>query len=205
MCKGHAVHMNRSTSRSSIAALAAIAALLVLAVVASGVFGRTAQPGPSDPPASDAPSPSPVVTPAPSYIPSEVPSDEPSEAPSEAPEGLVFDLDVATPHDVSVEIDDQTGRITGARSGRAGDGMSVRWGDSIVENVDDDTLRITWVGLPQDDTVQITVSQDGDTFVIDIDQAAPPANSDAMGHDRVIEVSFDAGVAADDVEVSVSN
>jgi hypothetical protein len=193
--------MNRTTSRSGVAAAAAIAALLVLALLATGVFGRTEQPGPSDPPASDAPSPSPVVTPAPSYIPSE----EPSEAPSETPESFVFDLDIATPHDVSVEIDDQTDRLTGARSGRAGDGMSVRWGDSIVENVDDDTLRITWVGLPQDDEVQVTVSQDGDTFVIAIDQAAPPANSDALGHDRVIEVSFDAGVAAGDIEVSVSN
>jgi hypothetical protein len=193
--------MNRSTSRSSIAALAAIAALLVLAVVASGVVGRTAQPGPSDPPASDAPSPSPVVTPAPS----EGPTDEPSEAPSEAPDGFQFDLDIATPHDVSVVIDDQTGRITGAESGRAGDGMSVRWFDSIVENVDDDTIRITWVGLPQDDEVTVTVSQDGDTLAIAIDQAAPPANSDALGHDRVIEISFDGGVAAADVEVSVSN
>jgi hypothetical protein len=193
--------MNRSTSRSSIAALAAIAALLVLAVVASGVVGRTAQPGPSDPPATDAPSPSPVVTPAPS----EVPTVEPSEAPSEAPDGFAFDLDIATPHDVSVVIDDQTGRITGAESGRAGDGMSVRWFDSIVENVDDDTIRITWVGLPQDDEVSVTVSQEGDSLVIAIDQAAPPANSDALGHDRVIEVSFDGGVAAADVEVSVSN
>jgi hypothetical protein len=51
----------------------------------------------------------------------------------------------------------------------------------------------------------VTVSQDGDSLVIAIDQAAPPANSDALGHDRVIEVSFDGGVAAADVEVSVSN
>ncbi len=110
-----------------------------------------------------------------------------------------------TPHDVSVTVDDQTGSITDAGSGQAGDGMSVRWFDSIVENVDADTIRITWVGLPQDDEVAISVSQDGDTVVVDIDQAAPPANSDALGHDRVVEVTFDGPVAADDVEVNVSN
>lgn len=193
--------MNRSTSRSSVAAFAAIVALLVLAVLATGVFGRTTQPGPSDPSASDAPTPSPVVTPAPS----EVPSDEPTEAPSETPDAFSFDLDIATSHDVSVVIDDETGRVSGAGTGRAGDGMSVRWFDSIVEAIDDDTIRITWVGLSQDDEIGITVSQDGDTVIVAIDQAAPPANSDALGHDRVVEISFDGGVAAGDVEVTVSN
>jgi hypothetical protein len=191
--------MNRSTSRSGIAAVAAIAALLVIAVLAAGVFGRTAQPGPSDPPASEAPSP--VVTPAPS----EAPSDAPSEAPSEAPDGFSFDLDIVTPHDVSVIVDDQTGRVRDASSGSAGDGMSVRWFDSIVENIDDDTVRVTWVGLPQDELVSVTVSPDGDEIVVVIDQGAPPANADAMGHDRVIELSFDGPVAAEDVDVDVAN
>lgn len=191
--------MNRSTSRGSVAALIAIAAMLVLAVAAAGVFGRTSQPDPSGPPASEAPSP--VVTPAPS----EAPSETPSEAPSDAPEGFQFDLDIVTPHDVSVTVDDQTDSVTDARSGQAGDGMSVRWFDSIVENVDHDTIRITWVGLPQDDDVAVGIGQDGDTIVVSIDQAAPPANADALGHDRVMVISFDGPVAAEDIEVSVSN
>ena len=41
-----------------------------------------------------------------------------------------------------------------ASSGHAGDGMSVRWHDVQVENVDDSTLRITWVCLPVDDVVR---------------------------------------------------
>lgn len=197
--------MNRSTSRSGVAALAAIAALIVLAVIAAGAFGRTAPPDPSAPPASESPSPSPIVSPVPSEAPSDEPSEEPSEAPSEAPDGFDFDLDIATPHDVSVTIDDLTGHIVDAVSGKAGDGMSVRWFDSLVENDGDDTIRITWVGLPQDDEVSVTVSQDGDTIVVAIDQAAPPANSDATGHDRVIELTFDDAVDAGDVKVTVSN
>jgi hypothetical protein len=187
--------MDRSTSRRGIAAFLAIALLLVVAVLATGVVGRSEAPAPSDPPASEAPSPKPTATPAPSEAP----------IPSETPGEVGFDLDIATPHDVSVVIDDQTDRVVDARSGQAGAGMSVRWFDSIVENVGAESVRITWVGLPQDDEVRITISQDGDEVVVHIDQAAPPANSDAMGHDRVVEISFDGPVAASDVEVSVSN
>lgn len=195
--------MNRSASRSGVAALAAVALLIVLAVLASGVLGRSGGPGVSDPPPSQAPSEAPVGTP----VPSDEPSDEPSEAPTPAPSDgdFGFDLDIATPHDVSVVIDDETDSVSGGKTGRAGDGMSVRWFDSIVENTDADTLRITWVGLPQDDTVRITVSEVDGGIAILIDQKAPPANSDATGHDRVVELDFDAPVSADDVTVTVSN
>lgn len=195
--------MNRSASRSGVAALAAVALLIVLAVLASGVLGRSGGPGVSDPPASEAPSEAPVGTP----VPSDEPSDEPSQAPTPAPiDGdFGFDLDIATPHDVSVIVDDETDSVTGGKSGQAGDGMSVRWFDSLVENTDADSLRITWVGLPQDDTVRITVSEVDGEIAIHIDQKAPPADSDALGHDRLIELDFDGPVSADDVTVTVSN
>src|SRR5215203_3687396 len=136
--------MDRSISRSGIAAIASIALLLVLAVLATGVMGRTSSPAPSDPPASDAPTP--VATPASSQVPTPAPT--PTPAPSD---GFRFDLDVVTPHDVSVELEDDSGTVIDARSGSAGDGMSVRWFDSIVTG-SGDTILITWVGLPQDDT-----------------------------------------------------
>lgn len=50
--------------------------------------------------------------------------------------------------------------------------MSVRCAQSIVENVDDDTIRLTWVGLPQDDIVEMVVTEVGGRVVIAIDQAA---------------------------------
>jgi hypothetical protein len=190
--------MDRSISRSGIAAIASIALLLVLAVLATGVMGRTSSPTPSDPPATDAPVPTPVATPGFSQVPTPAPTPTPSPS-----DGYRFELDVVTPHDVSVELVDTTGTVLAARSGSAGDGMSVRWFDSIVEG-SGDTIAITWVGLPQDDTVQVTVSSVDGKVVVAIDQAAPPANSDALGHDRVMEIQFDGPVSADDVVVTVT-
>lgn len=191
--------MARSTSTRNLGALvAALALISVVAVLATGAFGRSVTP---DPVPSEAP-----ATPGPSSQPSGAPTPDPTAAPSPTPAGdLTFDLDVATPHDVSVVLEDESDIVTGAKSGRGGDGMSVRWGLSIVENIDDDTIRLTWVGLPQDDIVEMVVREIDGRVVIAIDQAAPPANSDAMGHDRVVEIDFGRAVSADDVRVTVSN
>ena len=82
--------------------------------------------------------------------------------------------------------------------------MSVRWFDSIVKNVGDDTIQITWVALPQDDEVHVTVDSVDGRIVVSIDQKAPPANSDALGNDRVMEITFDGPVSAKDVTVVLS-
>ncbi|MGK2850549.1 MAG: hypothetical protein ACSLFN_06535 [Candidatus Limnocylindrales bacterium] len=186
--------MDRSTSSRNVAAfVAALVLISIVAVLATGAFGRTVTPEPT---------PSEV----PSDPPSQAPTPLPTVAPSPTPGGyLTFDLDVATPHDVSVVLDDEAGIITGAKSGRAGAGMSVRWGQSIVENIDDDTIRMTWVGLPQDDIVEMVVKEVDGRIIITVDQAAPPANSDAMGHDRVVEIDLSRAVDANDVRVTVSN
>lgn len=192
--------MTRSTSRSGIAAFAAIALLIVLAVLASGVFGRASDPG------TGSPSPStPPTTGSPTTPPSPDPSDAPAPTPVPSPnEGFAFDLEAPTPHKVSVELDDETDSVTGATSGQPGDGMSVRWFDSIVKNVGDDTIQITWVALPQDDEVHVTVDSVDGKIVVSIDQKAPPANSDALGNDRVMEITFDGPVSAKDVTVVLS-
>jgi hypothetical protein len=114
-----------------------------------------------------------------------------------------LDLDVAPPDDISVVVTDRTGAVTGAASGRAGDGMSVRWGRVNVENVDAHTLRVTWVGLPGDDEVRVTVSGSPDALRLAVVQQAPPANSDAMGHDRVLVLTFSEDVRAADVLATV--
>lgn len=191
--------MARSNSTRSIAAfVVALALVSVVAVLATGVFGRSVTP---EPVPSEAP-----ATPKPSAQPSVAPSPDPTAVPSPTPGGeLTFDLDVATPHDVSVVLEDESDIVTVAKSGRGGDGMSVRWFESIVENIDDDTIRLTWVGLPQDDVVEIVVKDIDGRVVISVDQSAPPANSDAMGHDRVVEIDFGRAVSADDVRVTVSN
>jgi hypothetical protein len=84
----------------------------------------------------------------------------------------------------------------GTSSGRAGDGMSVRWGDVEIVNVDEDSLRVTWVGLPADAGVALKVDADGAGYVLRFTQPAPPANSDATGFDRVLVLDFASAVDA---------
>lgn len=167
-------------------------ALLVLALAAATAAcsaGAGASPTPSAP-----------ATP----VPSEQPSSAPSDAPSEAPADGAIDLDITDESDVSVVIVDKGGALAGARSGRAGDGMSVRWFDVVVENVDADTLRVTWVGLPVGAEINLDVAAKGDGYRLAFTQPAPPENSDAIGFDRVLELDFATPVDAGDVEATFS-
>jgi hypothetical protein len=81
--------------------------------------------------------------------------------------------------------------------------MSVRWHDAEVVQVDERTIRVTWVGLPVDDAVDVVVERAGGAVSIQIGQSAPPANSDATGHDRVLVLTFAAPVVADSLELEV--
>jgi hypothetical protein len=183
--------MNSNSIRGR--ALPAVALLLaliaVVALVASGALGRAGDPGPTP---SAPPSNPPTSTPAPS------PTPEPTETPADGFFNL--DLDTADDHDVSIVVDDRTGTVVEVSSGRAGDGMSVRWLDMKVENLDAETLRLTWVGLPRDETVRLFVFHEDGKVKLAFAQAAPPNNSDALGYDRVLVVKFDAPVRAEDVE-----
>lgn len=159
-----------------------------------------------NPRAPGAPS-TPVASPAPSEVPSQAPSEVPSDSPSPAPTDDIsdgrspVDLDTATDHDVSVMVVDLSGSVADVDSGRAGDGMSVRWFDVKVENIDDRSIRVTWVGLPRDEVIDLTISASAAGYKLDFVQAAPPANSDAIGFDRVLVIAFDAPVDAADVDV----
>jgi hypothetical protein len=85
---------------------------------------------------------------------------------------------------------------------QAGDGMTVRWFDAEVVNLDEDSIRVTWVGLPRDEQLKLSISEQDGKLVLAFEQAAPPANSDATGFDRVLVIDFDAPVSADDVKVT---
>lgn len=183
-------------SRSVLPLAAVLAVVAVLILVAGGVFGRGADPSP-DPGAtpSAAPSAQPRATPAPS------PTLKPTDGPSDGP--FKVDLENLTGDDVSVVIDDETGTLTGAASGIPGDGMSVRWFDVLVENLDAETVRIVWVGLPRDEQLTLAITADSGTYRLLLVQAAPPANSDALGFDRVLDLRFESPVSASDVEVTI--
>lgn len=181
-----------STIRGAAAAIVALVA--VLAFVAGAAFGRGSDGGAS-------PTPSNPPTAQPSGTPSAPASPAPSDDPSDGE--IEVDLDVATPHDVSVVIRDETGGVVGATSGRAGDGMSVRWYTMSVVNLDADTLRVTWVGFPQDEVASLRVYELDGSVALTLVSAGPPANSDALGYDRVVDIDFATAVNAEDVRTSV--
>jgi hypothetical protein len=198
--------MSRSTSRTIAALLAGVVLAAVVALAANAAFGRgTSSPEPSSPPVVT-PSPEPSDEPTP---PSEEPSEEPSEQPSEQPTEPPTDgptkiaLENLTGHDVFIAIDDDTGTIVDAQSGTPGDGMSVRWLDVKVENIDADTLRVVWVGLPRDEVVYLDVSTVDGKIRLRFVQDGPPPYSDAIGFDRILELSFDQPVRSEDVLTSI--
>jgi hypothetical protein len=186
-------------SRSPFRRLAAIVGGLALSVVV--VFAADAAYGHRPAPAAPAPTPSaaPVVAPTPAPI-------EPTAAPSQpSSDGdIAVPLKTLTGDDVSVAIDDATGTLKVARSGNPGDGMSVRWFRVKVENIDPETLRVVWVGLPRDEIVGLAITEEAGAIHLAFTQDAPPANSDALGFDRVLELSFDEPVRAEDVVTSVA-
>lgn len=163
----------------------AVALVAIVAVVALGA-GR---PGTPDPSAS------------PSTPPSAAPSTPPSVPPTTPPADGHFqvDVDVAAGGPVTLVVEDTTGAVVDVTSGPASDGMSVRWGDVIVANIDATTVRVTWAGLPGAEELSLTVRSRQDQAVLDFVQKLPPANSDAMGVDRVIVIEFDRPVRAEDV------
>jgi hypothetical protein len=177
---------SRSAARS---AAVSIAIIVVAAFVAACTTAASQVPSPSAPPSQQ-----------PSPLPSGQPSPQPSPDPSDPPvDGYIrLDLDNATDNEVTIAIEDETGKLAKAISGEPGDRMSTRWFESIIESLDDRTIRIVWVGLPMDDEVLLGITRSGGHFELLFVQNAPPANSDALGYDRILVLEFDEPVTAED-------
>jgi hypothetical protein len=60
-----------------------------------------------------------------------------------------------------------------------------------------------WVGLPRDEIVRLAITEIDGTVRLAFTQDAPPANSDALGFDRILELTFDGPVSSADVVTSV--
>ena len=142
------------------------------------------------------PKPSAPATPAPS-IPAK-PS--PSVAPA-VPSAI--DLESASGHKVRLTIDDASGALVGVVSGHPGDGMSVRWHDSIVKQVSAKSIEITWVAFADDLAPDLGVLDLDGGLSVAIVQRAPYANTDALGEDRVVVLTFDRAVDAKTIDVKV--
>lgn len=188
----------RSNAQISVPVAILIGAIAVIAVIASGVLRSSTAgvPTPSDPP--------PVSPSAPA---SPVPSDDPADYPDDfSDDNKTVKLDIATGNDVFVMVQDEIGAIVDARTGRAGDGMSVRWNDMKIENTGPSTLRLTWVGFAADDKLVLNVGEGLHAKVnLTLVQVGPPPNSDATGYDRVLVLEFASPISADDVTYSIQS
>jgi hypothetical protein len=162
-----------------------------------------------------APSEAPVLTPAP--VPTETPDETAAPAPTDVPEEtpaptdnpeptdggtdampIKVDLENATGNDVYVDVVDYGETLVDAVSGTPGDGMSVEPYTLQVENIDERTLRLTWIDYAIDNALTLYVYGDGDRIVLI--QPEPGQAVDSMGFDRELILTFDHAVSAGAIE-----
>ena len=164
--------MNQRTARRRASVLfATLAAVVVVASVAAvAVLGR------GGPPAS---SPAPVVTPAP-VVPAPTPvgtpvaTPDPSETPVDAMP-ITVDLETLTPHHVYIDIVDDTFSVVKAVSGTPTASTPVEPYTLKVENIDDHTLRLTWVDRPGDNALALYIDRAANRFVLVQPNTTSPA------------------------------
>ena len=196
------------TLRPAALVLAGLAlATVAVVAIAAGPFRPAAGPAsvppapsasPSAPAADPTAKPTPVVTPkppAPVATP-KPPVPDPSQDPEEHP--IKVQLDTFDGHKVSVDIVDRTGSIVRAVTGKPGDNPSA---DGLaVTNIDDRTLRLTWVDFPIDNELTLFVDDvDGQLWFLLI-QPPPTGTTDAVGMDRQLILTFDHAVDASTVK-----
>lgn len=178
----------RRSGRPS-AALGLGLAITALVLVACS-SAAAADPTPNDPTA-----PAPVTTPTPVVTPVPAPSDGGFDAMP-----MTVDLENATGADIEIDIVDRTGTVIDAVSGTPGDGASVEPYTLVVENLDDRTLRLTWVDLPIDNDLALFVDETSHGLRFVLVQPEPTEPADAMAFDRILDLTFEAPVSADEVE-----
>jgi hypothetical protein len=170
-----------------------LAAIGLAAVIAFGGRGdvKAGEPpvgSPPNTPVPTAPPPSPAVTPSPA------PSDGGGDAMP-----IKVDLDTLTPHDVYVDIVDRSGALVDAVSGTPSGGASVEPYTILVENVDEATLRLTWVDRPGDNALALHIAPNGRGLDLLLVQPEHDLDGDSIVMDRVLVLEFAEPIAADDV------
>lgn len=177
---------SRRTRRTSAGLVLGFAISAVVLVACSSAVA-------ADPSPSGRPAPAPTATPIATPIPA--PSDGGGDAMP-----MTIDLENATGADIEVDIVDHTGGVIRAVSGTPGDGASVEPYTIVVENVDDRTLRLTWVDFPVDSDLALFIEETSAGLRFVLVQPEPTEATDAMAFDRILELTFDGPVAAGQVE-----
>jgi hypothetical protein len=137
------------------------------------------------------PSRAPVVTRAPAAT--QVPTDDGDDAMP-----ITVDLETPDGHDVHVDIVDRYGLLKSAESGHPAEGMSVEPYTLQVENLDERTLKLTWVDFGIDNALALHFFQEGRVLVMV--QPEPDGDVDAIGFDRELILTFEEPISADDIE-----
>ena len=191
--------MTTTTTRSrSFALIGAIAIAAALAACTAGAPSATPLPAPASPiPASPVP-----ATPAPA---SQAPSADPTGEPSGDVTPVRVVLDSTTGQDVTIDILDRTETLLGATSGTPSEGVSADSESVRVENVDGRTLRLTWSDFAMDNQLHLFVDPVGAGYRFLLIQPAPRGPVDAMGEDRILELTFDRDVSAAEVEAHIQD
>jgi len=152
-------------------------------------------------PASPAPS-APVVTPAPVISPEPSDAPEPIETPEPTDDGAdvptKIDLETADGHDVTVDLDEIAHLLDGAESGHPAEGMSVEPYTLKIENLDERTLKLTWVDFGIDNELALYLFQEGKVLVMV--QPEPTTEVDAIGFDRELILTFKGPISAGDLQ-----
>jgi hypothetical protein len=201
--------MNKRTAGRQGSALILLLAMLIVAasVAAVAVLGRgpSSVPTPSDRPApivtpAPVPSGTPIATPSPTPAdpePSDPPSPEPTEPPTDAMP-ITVELETLTPHHVYVDIVDPSFSVVRAVSGRPTANASVAEDTLRIENLDERTLRLTWVDRPGDNALALHIDREANRFVMI--QPEHDLDGDTVVHDRVLILTFRDAIAAGDIE-----
>lgn len=200
----------------------ALVATIATAAAVSGRGNDGPAATPSAPVVTPAPSETPDVRPVP--IPGETPDETgtpapiPSETPDETAEPagtpeptdggtdampITVAIETTTGHDVYVDIVDYGETLVDAVSGTPGEGMSVAPYTLDVENIDERTLRLTWVDYAIDNALALYIHGEADRLVLV--QPEPGHAVDSMGTDRSLILTFDRPVSADDIEASIQD
>lgn len=149
--------------------------------IAMSLAACAATPPPTVPPTTG---PTPVADPS-----------TPAATPSGIPSDLHVTLANATGNDVTVDIEDASGTVTGAETGMPGDGASIEPYTVDVTNVDPSTLRLAWVGGPCDTAGSLAIDAGRQRFLL----VQPECGGDAVAFDRVLILRFSEPIDHADV------
>jgi hypothetical protein len=140
--------------------------------------------------------PDPTVAPKPTETPDPIVEPEPTDDASDVP--TVIDLETADGSNVTVDLSEIVHLLDGAESGHPGEGMSVEPFTLKIENLDERTLKLTWIDFGIDNELTLYRFQDGKVFVMV--QPDPDGDVDAIGFDRELILTFKEPVSAGDIE-----